>query len=130
MIAILAVLGPFIAALPIFLALLWDAISRTPSDWAATLLIFERAYRWGWSYALMTGVIIAAWGIWSPPTFGVMIAATIAANVILSFAGPAVEAFIPIYAHRHPIGDQLVFFFSLFATTICWFIGRRFMRSP
>ena len=133
-IAVLTVVGPLFAILPVSLyvaaAAKLTALSQVRLTDFLDLLLFGLllGYLLAWPYALITGVIVAAWSLWRQPAFLVAIAAALVADAILYFVGP-----VPAIFMRHepyPLALQLQesIFFSLIVVSVCWLIFRRMAR--
>jgi len=121
-IVIATVLGPLIGGLPFFLV---SAIPIALSSFSAAeigesfILILIFAYVFGGAIAFVAGTIVAVAALWRQPTFVVIIAATVVANVGFSVASQQVYDWLFI--------NLAV---SAFAATICWLLFRRLLRNP
>jgi len=79
------------------------------------------AYVVGGVMAFVAGTIVAVAALWRQPTFAVIIAATVVANV---------GCYVAI---QHGVYDRLLIpnlAVSAFAATICWLLFRRLLRNP
>ena len=132
-IAVLTVLSPLLAAVLVPLPAATAKMTASPQvqlvDFLDLLLFgFLLGYVLGWPYALITGVIVAAWSLWWRPTLFVALAAALAANAILYFSGPVLEQFIRLDLYRSALQAGDFLFFSLITVSVCWFIFRRMAR--
>jgi len=79
--------------------------------------------------AFVAGTIVAIAALWRQPTFAVIIAAVVVANVgYYLVTEPQV-----FYSAGYPIpfgAFSVTLGFSAFAATICWLLFRRLLRNP
>ena len=120
-VVIATVLGPLIGGVAPFLV---TAMQLAQSGAGAAeiarsfipIVIF--AYVVGWVIAFVAGTIVAVAALWRQPTFVVIIAATVVANVGCFMAGQQTYDWLFI---NLPV--------SAFAATICWLLFRRLLRN-
>jgi predicted membrane protein len=128
-IAALTVVGPMFAILPVsmFVAVgKMTASSQMSLSEPLGLMLFGLilGYVLAWPYALLTGVIVAAWSWWRRPSFLVAIGAALVANVILHFAGSVLQTSLWLREYSaFRLQESIIF--SLVVVSICWLIFRR-----
>ena len=131
-IAVLTVIGPLFVSVPVSLSVAAGKMMASSPQMQLIdplgLLLFGLliGYVVGWPYALLTGVIVAAWSLWRQPTFFVALTAALAANAILYFAAPVLATWRAPYRSTFEAQDFIVF--SVITVSICWLIFRRMAR--
>jgi hypothetical protein len=132
-VAIATVLGPLIGGVTFFLLRVAMEIAQSEFDAADIrglfVLMVVGAYVVGGVIAFVAGTIVAVAALWRQPTFAVIIAATVVANVgyfLVTEPQVFLSAGYPI-----PFGAFTVTLaFSAFAATVCWLLFRRLLRNP
>jgi len=123
-VVIATVLGPLIGSVAPFLVTAMQLVhsgSGAAEIARSFVPIVIFAYVIGGVIAFVAGTIVAVAALWRQPTFVIIIAATVVANV-------GCEVALQDGVH------QLRLFFNLavsaFAATICWLLFRRLLSSP
>lgn len=134
-VAVAVVLGPFMAAVGMWLMMLvatvidpsgWlpslkDAIAGTPKIF--TILVMG-SYRVGSTVALLAGLMVGLWMIRRPPNLLVVLAASVVASLIwLGLTEPQVFRGIGHYEDLYVMPPV-----AAFAGAACWILLRRFAR--
>ena len=134
-IVIAVVLGPFIAALAVWVyaivSILFDPLgSLFPIADLFTMLgvYILFAYFVGGAIALMAGILVSVWTIYRPPSLIVVVAAAIIATAISVGLG-ALGVLGPAEFTNARANALLTFALAVIAAIGCWLLVRRFVPA-